>query len=140
MAYADNTTGGRVIVAGVLPVKITLAEACEVGDLLGYSTGWKRALATTPTCIEARLVAGSRGQTGDVINAYGLAAIEGVSGATVGSAVYAAEAALYGETTQTQPNTSGDVDNPIGFAYSATGIWLFPGVTPAYSDADHRAT
>jgi len=139
MAYADNTTGGRVIVQGIMPVKVTLAEACEVGDLLGYSTGWKRALATTPTCIEARLVAGSRGSANDVITAYGMAAVEGVTGATPGSEVYLAEAALYGETTQTQPSTSGDVDNPIGFAYSDTGIWLFPGVTPAYSDADHRA-
>lgn len=139
MAYADNTTGGRVIVQGILPVQITLAEACEVGDLLGYSSGWKRGLATTPTCIESRLVAGSRGKSGEVITAYGLAAVEGVSGATVGNEVYLAESTNYGETTQTQPSTSGDVDNPIGFAYSATGIWLFPGVTPAYADADHRA-
>ena len=139
MAYADNSTGGRIIKEGHVPVKITLAEGCKVGDLLGYSSGWKRALATTPNQIDARLVAGETGNSGDVITAYGDAVISGVSGATAGSSVYLAEGTSYGQTTQTAPDTAGDINAPIGIALSATEIFLYPGAFPVYHDADHRA-
>jgi hypothetical protein len=138
MAYTDNTTGGRVIMQGILPCTITLGESCEVGDLLGVSTGWKRALATAGSTIDPVLVAGDKGATGDIITAYPAAVIGGISGATAGGTVYLAEAALYGETTQTAPSDTGDIDTKIGMALSDTQIFVFPGFMPVYEDADHR--
>jgi len=139
MAYSDNTTGGRIIKEAHVPFKITLAEGCKVGDLLGYSSGWKRALATTPNQIDARLVAGETGESADVITAYGDAVIKGVSGATPGGSVYLAEGTNYGQTTQTAPDTTGDINAPIGIALSSDEIYLYPGGFPVYHDADHRA-
>jgi hypothetical protein len=140
MAYADNTTGGRRIVQGYLPVEITLGEACEVGDLLGYSSGWKRALATAGSVIHPRLVAGQRGKSGDVITAYAGAIVKGVSGATGGNYVYTAEAALYGETTETAPSTTNDLNAPMGFSIDDDTILLLPAARGiVYHDADHLA-
>ncbi len=138
MAYADDTTGGRVILShngGTQPPTITLGEACEVGDILGYSSGWKRALATTGTAIQGRLVALRSGASGDVIPVATEAVISGVSGATTGSPVYVAEGTSYGETTQTAPTTTGDVNVPIGLALSDTVILVKLPVA-AYADAD----
>ncbi len=137
MTLTDNTTGGRIIVAGFLPVRITLGEACEVGDMIGYSSGWKRALATTGTAIQARLVAGQSGKSGDIIIAYGIAVIDGLTGMTGGSPVYLAEAALYGEVSESAPNTTGDVNCPIGLSIDATTWIAYPIVTYPYSDADN---
>jgi len=139
MSYADNSTGGRIIKEGHIPVKITFAEACMVGDLLGYSSGWKRALATTGVAIHARLVAGQSGATGDVITAYGDVVISNVSGAPPGGSMYLAEGTDYGQTTDTAPSTTGDINAPIGIALSATEIFLYPGAFPVYHDADHLA-
>jgi len=36
MAWAANSTGGYVIKEGLLPVKITLTDTCNAGDLIGY--------------------------------------------------------------------------------------------------------
>ena len=69
MAFSDPGKG-RIIGQGEGLVKITLAEACKAGDILGYSSGWTRALATVGTAIQARLVAGEDGANGDVITAY----------------------------------------------------------------------
>jgi len=44
MAFSDPGKG-RITEQGEGLVKITLAEACKAGDVLGYSSGWKRALA-----------------------------------------------------------------------------------------------
>ena len=46
MAFAD--TGLRSVIdsgRGTEPATVTLAEACKAGDLLGNSSGWKRAAA-----------------------------------------------------------------------------------------------
>ena len=56
MAFSDPGKG-RIIEQGEGLVKVTLAEACKAGDILGYSSGWKRALATVGTAIQGRLVA-----------------------------------------------------------------------------------
>ena len=135
----DNTTGGRIVDGLVLGVRITLADTVEVGDMLGYSSGWVRALATSPNDVDARLVAGQSGVSGDVIVAYAIAKIGGLTGMTMGGSVYVAEAALKGETTQTAPSATGDINAPIGIALSATEFLAYPGVMPVYHDADHRA-
>lgn len=139
MTYADNSTGGRIIQQANMPVKIVLAEGCQVGDLLGYSSGWKRALATTGTAIHARLVAGESGVTADEITAYGDAVIEGVSGATAGNQIYSAEGTSYGQTTETAPDTTGDINVPIGISLTSTEIHVFPGAITVYHDTDHLA-
>jgi hypothetical protein len=51
MAFADSKTGG-LILEGSLPAEITLSESCNKGDALGYSSGWKKALATTGGVIQ----------------------------------------------------------------------------------------
>ncbi|MEE8420168.1 MAG: hypothetical protein V3R92_01770, partial [Dehalococcoidales bacterium] len=108
-------------------VRVTLAEACKAGDILGYSSGWKRALATTGTAIQGRLVAGEAGASGDVITAYRRAVISGYSGGTAGNAVYVAEGTDNGQVTETQPTTTGDCDTLIGYMASATMAALEPG-------------
>ncbi len=126
MAFSDPGTG-RIIEQGEGLVKITLAEACKAGDILGYSSGWKRALATTGTAIQGRLVAGEDGANGDVITAYRRAVVGNYSGGTAGSAVYIAEGTDYGEITETKPTTSGDCDTIIGYMASAAAAALEPG-------------
>ncbi len=126
MALSDPGKG-RIVEQGEGLVKITLAEACKAGDILGYSSGWKRALATTGTAIQGRLVAGEDGGSGDVITAYRRAVVSGYSGGTAGNAVYVAEGTDYGEITETKPPTSGDCDTVIGYMVSATVAALEPG-------------
>jgi hypothetical protein len=126
MAFSDPGKG-RIIEQGEGLVKITLAEACKAGDVLGYSSGWKRALATVGTAIQGRLVAGEEGASGDVITAYRRAVVSGYSGGTAGNAVYVAEGTAYGQITETQPSTTGDCDTIIGYVVSAAVAALEPG-------------
>ena len=126
MAFADAQVGGRVL-EGSMPLKITLAGAVVAGDLIGYATGWKRALATTGTAIQARLVAGEDGAIGDVISAYREAVVDGrYSGATAGNPVYGAEGTDNGKATETAPSTGGDCNTIIGIALDATTVLFFP--------------
>jgi len=126
MAFSDPGKG-RVIEQGEGEVKITLAEACKTGDILGYSSGWKRALATAGTAIQGRLIAGEDGENGDEITAYRRAVTQGYSGGTAGNAVYVAEGTDYEKITETKPDTSSDCDTIIGYMVSATLATLEPG-------------
>ena len=141
MALTDNTTGGRIIDSlGMGACRIVLSDTVEVGDMLGVSSDtWIRALATTPNQVDARLVAGQAGVSGDTIVAYPMAKIGGLTGMTKGKSVYVAEAALKGEVTETAPTTTGDVNAPIGISLTATEWLAYPGFMPVYHDADHRA-
>ena len=120
-------TAGRIVKDVSLPVRITLAEACKMGDLLGYSSGWKLALATTGTAIAGVLIAGQAGAIGDVITAYREAVLSGFSGGTVGGSVYGAEGTASGEYTETAPTTTGDCDTIIGTIIAADEIAVWPG-------------
>jgi hypothetical protein len=126
MAFSDPGKG-RIIEQGEGLVKVTLAEACKAGDILGYSSGWKRALATVGTAIQGRLVAGEDGASSDEITAYRRAVVSGYSGGTAGNAVYVAEGTDYGEVTETKPTTYGDCDTVIGYMASAEVAALEPG-------------
>ena len=126
MAFSDPGKG-RIIEQGEGLVKVTLAEACKAGDILGYSSGWKRALAIVGTAIQGRLVAGEDGASSDEITAYRRAVVSGYSGGTAGNAVYIAEGTDYGEVTETKPTTSGDCDTIVGYMASATVAALEPG-------------
>ena len=126
MAFSDPGTG-RIIEQGEGTVKVTLAEACKAGDILGYSSGWKRALAIVGTAIQGRLVAGEDGANGDEITAYRRAVVGGYSGGTAGSAVYVAEGTDYGQITETAPTDVGDANTIIGYVASAAVAALEPG-------------
>ncbi len=127
MAFADPATGRKIIDAGrgTEPGRVTLAEACKVGDVLGYDSGWKRALATTGTAIQGRVVALQGGASGDVIPVSANPVVGGYTGATPGNYVYVAEGTDNGKITETAPDTSGDCDVIIGVALSATEVMFF---------------
>ena len=126
MAFSDPGKG-RIIEQGEGLGKVTLAEACKSGDILGYGSGWKRALATVGTAIQGRLVAGEDGASGDVITAYRRSVVSGYSGGMAGNAVYVAEGTDNGKIIETKPSTSGDCDTIIGYMVSAIVVALEPG-------------
>ena len=124
MAFGD-TSLGRVILdsgRGTNPGTVVLAEACKAGDVLGYSTGWKRALATVSSVIQARLVALKDGIIGESIPVSPNPVVSGYSGATPGNPVYVAEGTDNGKITDAVPTTSGDANVVIGFALTATTV------------------
>ncbi len=109
--------------------RVTLAGTVAKGDLLGYSTGWKRALATVGGVIHPRLVALEDGLSGAVIEAAQSATLGGnrFSGITLGARVYCAEGTDNGKYTETAPSTTGDIGYPVGNAIDATTIAVAPG-------------
>jgi len=127
MAFDDPGKGRNIINSNVGPEAptVTLAEACKRGDVLGYSTGWKLALATTGTAIQGRLVALADGAIGDVIPVSPNPVVSGYTGATPGGYVYVAEGTDYGKITDTAPSTTGDCNTIIGIALSATEVAFF---------------
>jgi hypothetical protein len=133
MALTDAGTGALILDAELCR-EITLADSCRKGDALGYSTGWKRALATTGTAIQIKCVALMDGKTGDKISAsFGKTRIGGrFSAGTVGGQVYVGEGAA-GETTkgrytESAPATGGDCNKMCGSIISATEIMVDPNV------------
>jgi len=127
MAFSDPGKG-RVILdsgRGTEPEKVTLAEDVERGDVLSYSSGWKRALATTGSVIQGRLVTLADGKSGEEVPVSANPVIGGYSGATPGGYVYVAEGSNNGQITQTAPSTTGDANTIIGMALSATKVMFF---------------
>ena len=127
MAFSDPGKGRVVLDSGrsTEPSKVTLAEDCKCGDVLGYSSGWKRALATTGSVIQGRLVALVDGQNGDEIPVSANPVIGDYSGATPGGYIYVAEGSNNGQITHTAPSDSGDANTIIGMALSATEVMFF---------------
>ena len=127
MAFSDPGMGRTILDSGrgTEPQTVTLAAACQAGDVLGYSSGWKLALATTGSVIQGRVVALRKGAIGDEVPVSANPVVGGYSGATPGSYVYVAEGSDSGEITQTAPTTSGDADTIIGIALSATEVMFF---------------
>jgi len=146
MAFSDPGKDRQIINSGVGPEAptVTLAEACKRGDVLGYSSGWKRALATVGTAIKGLVVALADGAVGDVIPVSQRAVVGGYSGATPGGYVYVAEGASNGQITQTAPSSAGDICNRIGIALSATEVaFALGGIIPpsaAITDAPAGGT
>ena len=127
MALTEASPLNRNIKAIGPKFKITLSGTVKAGDALGYSSGWKQALATTGTAIQTELIALEPGVSGDEIEVCATAVIGGFSGGTPGGSVYQAEGASNGEYTETAPSTSGDVNTIIGVILSATEILVWPG-------------
>ncbi len=127
MAFSDPGKGRVVLDSGrgTEPGKVTLAEDCKCGDVLGYSSGCKRALATTGSVIQGRLVALAGGKSGEEVPVSANAVVDGYSGATAGGYVYVDEGSNNGRITQTAPITGGDANTIIGIALSATKVMFF---------------
>ncbi len=127
MALTDAQSGGKILDSS-FPVEITLAGTAVKGDALGYDSGWKRALSTAGSVVQARCVAGMDGKTGDKIVAFfGKTRIGGrISAATVGAEVYVAEGTDNGKYTETAPSTQNDSTKIVGIAVSATEILVDP--------------
>jgi len=128
LAFADSQANG-IIDYGEDEAEITLASAAKVGDCLGWSSGWKRALGTVAGIIAMRCVAGEDGVTGQKIKVYfGITGISGsrFSGGTAGAALYVAEGTDVGEYTETAPSTTGDSTTKVGYMISANEATLIP--------------
>ncbi len=127
MAFADPGISRQILNSGVGPdaPTVTLAAACKRGDVLGYSSGWKPALATAGSVVQGRLIALADGAIGDVIPVSPRAVVGGYTGATAGNPIYVAEGASNGGVTETIPTTQADATTVIGIALSATTILFF---------------
>jgi len=127
MAFGDPATGRKILDSGrgTEPQTVTLAEACKVGDVLGYSSGWKRTLATVGTAIQGRVVALRDGASGEEVPVSANPVVGGYTGATAGNYVYVAEGTDYGKITETAPTTTGDCNVIIGVALSETKVMFF---------------
>jgi hypothetical protein len=126
MAFSDPAKGRQVQWSpGPAAPTVTLAAACKEGDILGYSSGWKPALATVSSVIQGRLIALKGGASADVVPVSHTAVVKGYSGATPGNPVYVAEGSSSGQVTETAPTTSGDANTIIGIALAADTILFF---------------
>ena len=126
MSFSDPAKGRQVQWSpGPAAPTVTLAAACKEGDILGYSTGWKPALATVSSVIQGRLVALKGGLSGDTIAVSHTAMVKGYSGATPGNPIYVAEGSNNGQVTDAAPSTSGDANTIIGIALAADTILFF---------------
>ena len=98
MAFTDNTTGGRVITSGFPEhaLKVTLTDTCQVGDLIGYASGWKRADMNSSPKVYPEFVAGEKcTASGNEIQCYRYAEIDFGTActATAGDRVFASTTA-----------------------------------------------
>ena len=123
MAFADPGIGRHVICGpGPAAATVTLAAACEEGDVLGYSAGWKLALATAASVIGGQLVALKKGAIGDVIPVATVCVVTGYTDGTPGGLIYVAEGAASGDVTDAIPTTQADNITVIGVLLNDTTI------------------
>ena len=123
MAFTDPAKGRSVIQSpGPEAVAVAVAEAVKEGDILGYSSGWKRALAPTGSVINPQLIALKDTPSGGKCPVSNEAVIIGYTGGTPGGLIYCAEGTSYGQVTDTAPSTTGDVKTVIGLLLDANTI------------------
>src|SRR5207253_3548845 len=79
---------------------VVLAAACNQGDVLAYSGGWKPATSTMDT---ATLVAGQAGASGATVLAAPVARVRGFTGATPGDPLYLDNTTAGSYTTTAPP-------------------------------------
>ncbi len=119
MAFTDATTPRTVKAAGLqMPVTLKSGATILTGDLVTYSSGWTEAGSTTATHVFVALQCGTGGETISVADS---AYVSGVSGATAGNDVYAADAGGYAATGTKK----------VGVFLSATEMYIGPTTVPA---------
>ena len=127
MALTENATHARNVTAIGPKFKLALSGTVGAGDCIGYSSGWKRALATVGTAIQTKFIALEPGVSGDVIEVTAEAVIGGFTAGTAGGLVYNEEGAgVGGGYTETAPSTTGDVNTILGYILAATEIYVAP--------------
>jgi len=114
MPFSD--TGGRLILAGMFPDRVTLAENCQRGDLLGYAGGWK--LADGNAVVAATFIAGEPGIVGVKIAVWRMALVDGLAGGTAGGALYLSD------TPGKYADSAGTSAQIVGRLASATAGWV----------------
>ncbi len=129
MALTEASPRERNVIAITAKFKLPLSGTVIAGDCIGYSSGWKRALATVATAIQTKVIALEGGVSGDVIEVAREAIISGFSGGTPGGLVYNEEGGgVGGGYTETAPSTTGDVNTILGHILSASQILVAPSV------------
>jgi len=127
MAFADSQ-GAATILYGEEPAEILLKDTVVKGDILGYSDGWKQALATVGSVVQGRCIASDAGDTGDKIMAYfGRVLMTGrFTGGTDDASLYVAEGTDAGKFTETAPTDTGDANKKVGIVVDAVTVLAFP--------------
>ncbi len=120
MPFGDATTP-RTVWDAELRIPITLAASVKAGDLLGYSSGWKQAIASSSAPIAAELVALECGASGETIMAARRAYVGDVSGGTAGAEVFLSSTA---GGYASSPN--GSVRQVVGVMATATTMLIDP--------------
>jgi hypothetical protein len=130
MAFADAQANAVVVPVGDNGIStVVITGTVTKGDAIGFSSGWKRALATTGSVVQMRCVALEDGVDGQRIAVcFGECYIRGgrFSGGTANGALYVAEGSSSGQYTQTVPSTSGDATTRVGTMLSATEAIITP--------------
>src|SRR3990172_10420471 len=104
MALTEASPRNRTVRAIGPKFKVALSGTVIAGDLIGYATGWKRALATVATAIQGKLIALQGGVSGDEIEVCREAIIGGFTAGTAGGLLYNQEGAgVGGGFTQAPP-------------------------------------
>jgi hypothetical protein len=127
LALSDPAKDRQVLWSpGPQAPEVTIAVAVKRGDILGYSSGWKKAIATTGGVVQGKLVALADAAANAKCPVSHIALVGGYSGATPGGYIYVNEGeGNDGTVTETAPSTSGDANTIIGIALSATEILFF---------------
>ncbi len=121
--------------AVVMPVSddgistVILAGTVTKGDAVGFSSGWKRALATTGGVIQMRCVALENGVAGQrAAVCFGECYIKGgrFTTGTANGALYVAEGTASGQYTQTIPTDTGDATTRVGTMLTVTDAIVTP--------------
>src|SRR3989304_3733270 len=130
MALTEASPRNRTVRAIGPKFKVALSGTVIAGDLIGYATGWKRALATVATAIQGKFIALQGGGSRDEIEVCREAIIGGFPpGTPVGGLVYSeGGAGGGGGSPEPAPATTGDVNTILGYILSATEIYVAPSV------------
>ena len=107
-----------IVENGLQPVQITLAVAVKPGELLGYSSGWKKSNATVGTAIPAELIAGQAGAIGDKITCFRRAVLWDRDAPFTEGTIYYTDETTAGGVTTTKPVTTNDIQQMLGIAVS----------------------
>ena len=130
MAFTDNTTGGRIIKEGILPIRLTLTDDCLPGDLIGYDSisneAWERADANAK--VYASFIAGEAGASGDSIVCFRQAYVSGFTDLAAGKLLY-----LSDTVGQYAAAPTGNYQQCVGIGVSTTEALVRPDCLPVMS-------